>query len=60
MIVIDQQLSLQNTRLVVKARNKNVQLFKVIIADNMPRHNSAQNLSGLNRMLSVTGCRDLV
>jgi len=36
MIFIDRPLSLQDTYLVVKARNKNFQLLQVIIADNMP------------------------
>jgi len=36
MIFIDQPLSLQDKCLVVKARNKSVQLFQVIITDNMP------------------------
>lgn len=36
MIIIDQPLSLQDTCLVVEARNKIVQLFQVIITDNMP------------------------
>jgi len=35
-VFIDQPLSLKDTCLVVKARSKKVQLFQVIIFDNMP------------------------
>jgi hypothetical protein len=36
MNTVDKPLSLQDTRLVVEDRNKSVQLFQVIITDNMP------------------------
>jgi hypothetical protein len=57
MIFTDQPLSLQDTCLVVKARNKNIQLFQVIIADNMPNVLDTilhKILSYLNRMRNVT------